>query len=96
MSSAANVDLWAEEREAYRKHRAIVAELEFLALALDDLERRMGRSEVGRQYASMLGLPESLAPVLGVLILSPSANARRRAGGLIIRALLRSPAREAA
>jgi hypothetical protein len=83
-------DLWAWERRAYLDRLAVEAEVELLALQLQELERRVGHRDAGRRYALMLGLPESLANVAAVAILSPSRAARLRAGDLIGRALLRA------
>jgi hypothetical protein len=93
--TAVTADPWAKERAAYIHRIVDEAEVEWLVLVVEDLERRFGMGLAGRRYARLLGLPPELAEVAGVMILSPSRAARLRAGDLIVRALLRAARRAA-
>jgi hypothetical protein len=83
------------ERRAYYEAVAAETELELLASELEEAERQLARREGGHRQVRALGLPVALAPVVEVLIYSPSRSARLRAAGVIGRTLLRA-AREAA
>lgn len=83
------------ERRAYYEDMAAETELELLARELEEKKRLLARRDGGRLYGLALGLPAALAPVVEVLIYSPSSSARLRAADLIGRALMRA-AREAA
>jgi hypothetical protein len=78
------------ERLAYLERVAFEADLEGRRAEVDELERQLGRREAGRRYAFVLRLPDGLAAVAAVMVLSSSRKARRRAARLIVRALWRA------
>jgi hypothetical protein len=78
------------EREAYLRSIDIETELERLAAAVEDLEIPARRREAGLRYAKMLGLPENMSKVAGIMILSPSRDARVKAADVIVRSLQRA------
>jgi len=93
--SGTTTDLWAEERAAYLDHLAWSTKRDRLDQELAELEWRVGRRLAGRRYARQLGLPPALSDVVGVLVLSPSPDARVRAAALVVRALQRAAGKAA-
>lgn len=71
--------------------RVSAIEAEVLAREIEDLERRAGRRVAAVRWARLLGLPATLAPVLGVALYSASREGRLRAASLIAHVLTDEP-----
>jgi hypothetical protein len=81
----------SEQREHFRG-AAIGATRELLARQIDELARRVGRAHASCAHAAALGIPNRLAPLVGVLLFAPSRDDRVRAAQLIGLALKREAA----
>ena len=81
-----------EARIAYYETIAAETELELLARELEEAEADLCWRTAGRRYARALGLPETLAPLVAIMVLSPDREHRGRAADVICRAVRRGRA----